>query len=674
MRTPMRRLLGDGGGRTSWRSFAPVVALASIMLLSLAVSISALRGVDRLLHDAAVRTATNWVDTVFARSDMFLAVFHQRAISREEAHYLEHINAVGGVVHYTFFDPNGRRLFGSRQNGTVGRSLEERVGDRARAILAGEIEVTVVRDGKRADKPPVYAVAYVPIIRAERIVTVARVVLDETEELALYSALANRTVLLGALMASVCVVYGVYLLLVVVRRRRDAAQIHHLAHHDRLTGLANRNTFQRALGDALAGLGRTGPGAALVLFDIDRFKSVNDALGHDVGDELLQEVGRTLRDRLPAGAVLARLAGDEFAALLPGTGERRAMRVAERALDAVRTLRQIGPRQVSVSVSAGVALAPRHGSLSEPMLRRAEVALDRAKSCGRDQAVLFEEGMEADEKAKNQLRMHLRSAVETNAFALNYQPLHHAVDGRLVGFEALLRLPDGQGGHIPPGVFLPVAEDLGLSARLGPFVIATACREASRWPHPLSVAVNLSPQEFEGEVWAVVQRALDASGLAPERLELEITEEHLIGDPERVRAELERLKALGVTIVMDDFGTGYSSLSYLWEFPFDKIKVDKSCFRALGRSAKADQALRTIAAMGRNMGLVTTAEGIETHEQREFARGVGYDIIQGFVYARPLPVCDVRAYVAAHAIGQAGTGPLGHANASRPPANAGYLN
>ena len=258
-------------------------------------------------------------------------------------------------------------------------------------------------------------------------------------------------------------------------------------------------------------------------------------------------------------------------------------------------------------------------------------------------------------RTRNALRERLRAAIENADLVVHYQPQHAAEDGQLVGFEALVRLADGAGGFVSPMDFIPIAEEMHLMGQLGAIVLSSAAKEAMRWPEHLHVAVNLSPQQFEGDVVGIVSDALRASGLSAERLELEITESLFISNPEHVAAQLRSLKDLGVRIAMDDFGTGYSSLSYLWQFPFDKLKVDRSCFARLGdktaangRDARVIAVLDTIGAMGRAMNLRITAEGIETSDQHAYARQAGYDEVQGFLYGRPMPVEELPAHILAN--------------------------
>ncbi len=253
--------------------------------------------------------------------------------------------------------------------------------------------------------------------------------------------------------------------------------------------------------------------------------------------------------------------------------------------------------------------------------------------------------MDGELKTRNTLRVMLRHALETDAFELHYQPIHEAESGALLGFEALLRLHDGDGGMISPAKFIPIAEDMGLTPRLGQWVLNEACRTASQWPADLSIAVNLSVQQFREDLVTVVESALALSGLAASRLELEITELLFIAEPDSVTEQLHRLKALGVRVVMDDFGTGYSSLSYLWKFPFDKLKVDRSCFMSLDQSENVGEVLRTISAMSGAMNLRVVAEGIETEVQRAFACQAGYDELQGFLCGRPMPLEAVTQYI-----------------------------
>jgi diguanylate cyclase (GGDEF)-like protein/PAS domain S-box-containing protein len=403
--------------------------------------------------------------------------------------------------------------------------------------------------------------------------------------------------------------------------REAQAQISHMARHDGLTGLANRTQLVEKLQNDLAGLPLRGGSIALHFIDLDRFKTVNDTLGHDGGDFLLKTVADRLRAVTRVDDLVARLGGDEFVVVQAGVNDRyQAEEFAGRLASAVTAPMKLKEQVIFATVSIGVALAPADGTNPERLLKSADLALYKAKTAGRNCIRYFLAEMDTELQARFELETLIRNAVRHDLFELHYQPLFEMAERHLIGFEALIRLPTEDGTLIPPLVFIPVAEDLHLIDKIGAWVLREACRTAATWPETLTVAVNLSPAQFlAGSVSDVVAAALKESGLAADRLELEITETLLLGNSEAIMAQLQTLKAMGVSIVMDDFGTGYSSLSYLWRFPFDKIKIDRSFMQGFdGSSRDVRTVMKTIIALGRELNMRVTVEGVETAAQVAF--------------------------------------------------------
>src|SRR5665213_801587 len=432
--------------------------------------------------------------------------------------------------------------------------------------------------------------------------------------------------------------------------RKAQAQISHMAHHDALTGLANRTQLVDKLNDALAVLPMQSAGIAVHFIDLDRFKNVNDTLGHDGGDFLLKTVAARLCSVIRLDDVVARLGGDEFVVVQTGVScKDQAEDFAIRLISAVTAPMKFGEHAMIATASIGIALAPANGTNPERLLKSADLALYKAKAEGRNCVRFFAAEMDTELQTRFKLEKMVRDAVLHNRFELHYQPLFEISERRLIGFEALIRLPAGDGTLIPPLVFIPIAEDLGLIDRIGGWVLQEACRTAATWPDYLTVAVNLSATQFlTGDISEVVASALKDTGLAAHRLELEITETLLLGNSETNMAVLQKLKNMGVAIVMDDFGTGYSSLSYLWRFPFDKIKIDRSFMQAFdgsGRDAKT--VVKTIIALGRELNMRVTVEGVETASQAAFLDKSDGDQAQGFFFGRPVPASEVSANILA---------------------------
>jgi diguanylate cyclase (GGDEF)-like protein len=424
----------------------------------------------------------------------------------------------------------------------------------------------------------------------------------------------------------------------VTERRRAEAKIMHMARHDALTGLPNRVLFKDKMEQALA----RGDELAVMFLDLDRFKGVNDSLGHPVGDALLCAVTERLQQVVPGAATVARFGGDEFAVVHSNISPNDARDLAARIIDAVVEPFDVHGHQVIIGTSVGIAMAPADGNEPDQLLRNADMALYRAKANGRGAYHFFQAEMDAQMQERRKLELDLRKALLADQFELYYQPLIEVASGEVSGFEALIRWNHPERGLVPPDAFIPVAEEIGLIVPLGEWVLKAACRQAMTWPDKFTVAVNLSAVQFRSPMLSLsVVSALGQSGLAASRLELEITESVLLQDDRGVLDALHQFRELGVRICMDDFGTGYSSLSYLRSFPFDKIKIDRSFVRELGKENDAVAIVRAVLDLGSSLGMTTTAEGVETEEQVEILRAEGCMQLQGYLFSRPIPAPQI---------------------------------
>lgn len=415
-----------------------------------------------------------------------------------------------------------------------------------------------------------------------------------------------------------------------------------MTRHDALTRLPNRLLFYEHLEQAMCLAGR-GTKCAILCLDLDHFKLVNSTLGHSVGDGLLQAVAARLQACVPEVDTLAHLGGDEFAIIHLGMEQsKEAALLANRIIAVLFDPFDIGGHQIVVSTSIGVAIAPDDGISSEKLLKNADIALYLAKIEGSGAVRFFEPEMDVRIQLRRMLELDLRGAVIRNEFELYYQPIINLIAGSITGFEALLRWNHPVRGLISPLEFIPLAEETGMIMPIGEWVLRTACAEAKTWPAPISLAVNLSPVQFKTDsLVGIVKAALEASGLRPDRLELEITESVLLQDTAGTLAALHQLRAMGIAVALDDFGTGYSSLSYLRSFPFDKIKIDQSFVRDLVMDKEAMSIIRAVTALGHSLCMKTTAEGVETLEQLNKLREEGCTEVQGYFFSRPKPASEL---------------------------------
>ena len=429
----------------------------------------------------------------------------------------------------------------------------------------------------------------------------------------------------------------------ITERRRAEERIRHLAHYDALTDLPNRTLFHERLKRELAEA-TADRQLAVLYIDIDEFKSVNDSLGHMIGDALLKSVAASLAACVRKSDFVARLGGDEFAILQTGIADTDdVMMLISRIFGAIRSPYQCLGHQVTTDASIGVALAPRDGTDIDRILKNADLAMYAAKAAGRRTYRFFETDMEAEVSARRSLEVDLRRALVDGGFEVHYQPCVGLQSNAITGCEALVRWRHPQRGMISPAEFIPLAEDTGLINQLGEWVLNSACREAAGWPGDVRLAVNVSPIQFRSGTLALkVMAALANSGLAADRLELEITEAVLIRDDEAALAVLHDLRAIGVRIALDDFGTGYSSLSYLQRFPFDKIKIDRCFITDIAKPGGSSCIVQAVVNIAAERDMTTTAEGVETVEQRDLLRELGCSEMQGYLFSPPKPAADIR--------------------------------
>lgn len=424
-------------------------------------------------------------------------------------------------------------------------------------------------------------------------------------------------------------------------------EVTRLALHDPLTGLANRRYLHLQLEGAIARAARDQTGFALLMIDLDGFKPVNDRHGHTAGDEVLMEVSQRLNALVRKGEIVARLGGDEFVVVLnPSTLGDAPIRAAQRLIASLSECIVLPQGEVRISASVGVAFYPTDGANTDDLIRKADVALYRAKNEARGDVRFFQQSMDEDVRERDALELDLRTAIAAGAIVPCFQPLMDLANGQLTGFEVLARWPHPTRGLVPPNTFVPIAEDTGQIDALTVSVMRAALLAARHWDPKLTIALNIAPQQLKSDL--LIERLLGVlreTGFPPERFEIEITENALIGDLELARRIVQGLKALGIRVALDDFGTGYSSLSHLSELPFDKLKIDRSFIHTMHSRPESATIVNAIIGLGRSLNMPTTAEGVESVADAELLTRLGCNVGQGFLYSRPLPAREVQGLI-----------------------------
>jgi diguanylate cyclase (GGDEF)-like protein len=626
-----------------------IIVLLAAMVLLLAIGgviLSRVVAANMLRADAR-STSSVWAATLVEGADI-PSLIAGATPSDTTKHLLANASQVGDIYRYKIWSKTGRLIFiservSSAQNETtLAKGHAQRIVD---SILSGST-FTETRVGNPPSNPSYFAESYVPIKQNGNVIGILEVYLDQTSDRTLYqsSFLATEGIIAFAvLLAGGLPGFMVYRKMLAHRKARAEAVF--LAEHDNLTGIANRKSLGETARSALAWGGRNKSYVAALLIDLDRFKDINDSFGHSAGDELLKAFALRLNSSIRTEDMAARLGGDEFVILQVGmTQPSGASSLADRLMETLSEPYEIGGLQLTCGASIGVAIGPTDATEWDQLLSCADAALYKAKAEGSNTICFFEAGMDAIFQERRRLEIDLRRALKTNAFQLAYQPLFRFHDGTLLGFEALIRWPEGWAPQ-SPAAFIPVAEESGLIVPIGAWVLETACKTAAAWTKPLKIAVNLSPLQFRhGDIVVVVKQALEESRLEPGRLELEVTESLWLQDTDAVFDKLTRLRAMGISIALDDFGTGYSSLTYLWKFPFDTVKIDRSFVTGMASDPKAGAIVNTIVALGRTLDLTVTAEGVETPAQAQALRESGCNQAQGYLFGRPLSAaaaCDL---------------------------------
>ena len=643
----------DRPSRLCWLAVSMWTGAAVLLL------VTALYGIDgtesRFLKREAERAALHYAEFVARTVPDLERVFDEGVLTEEAHSALLRSSRLGEVFRFKLFDRDGRQLLVSddldgpsplSDPGATRLGVHHGNAHVAGIVLGGENYIELKDGREKPDRPTVYSEAYVPLHTPEGLLGVLEVYVDQSERERSAAAAFGEV---AAIVLVLLLIAGAGIAWQLWQRRSDhrrgEAKIRYLAERDPLSGAFNRASFDGALVTAVRSAATAGSRFAVHCIDLDRFKEVNDTLGHAAGDQVLRHVTARLDALCRPGDVLARLGGDEFAILqaaLDGPHD-----VETRGREIVAALSaplEIDAHRVPCGVSVGAACFGIDATEVEELLHKADLAMYRSKRAGRGRFSFYDEALDRELEERRLLALDLRSALADDTLSLHYQPLFDASSDSTpepTGFEALMRWQHADRGNVPPAVFIPVAEETGIIESLGSWAIDQACREAVTWASGARVAVNLSPAQFKDgatDVVTVVEQALERTGLLPERLELEITESLLISDPEHVLHSLERLSALGVKIAMDDFGTGYSSLSYLWRFPFDKVKIDRAFVQGLESEDRVALIISSIVSLAHSLGMRVNAEGVETESQRESLRRLGCDELQGFLLGRPAPM------------------------------------
>jgi len=608
-----------------------------------AVDVALARIAARHLAADAEQVAVAWADyagRIVPDLDLILEGEVPSPLAQD---HLGNLRRAPGVAGFTLHDSAGQALLDSDSLTTRPEPAPDSgaIRETVRAVARDGAPQVALRQGDGRQRPLQYSAAFVPLKLQGGIVGVVDVRVDQTQRAAAIGQAFRRVgfVVGAALLA----VFGIGLALWYRhghQKRAAEERVRYLAAHDVLTGALNRASFEEALRHAVQQRADGGPGFAVLCVDLDRFKDVNDSLGHPAGDEMLRQVGRRLQALVRATDVVARLGGDEFAVMQVGVDNSEAVgRLAQRINESLSQPYDLLGQRTNGGASVGASIQGVDGNDPATLMHCADLALYRAKTNGRRGYSFYDPGLDEELQDRRALTRDLREALATQSLVLHYQPVWHDDGRELAGYEALARWPHATRGFVSPARFIALAEETGLIDELGQWVLRSACAEAASWPQALKVAVNLSPAQFrrEGHIVQEVADALAATGLAPGRLEVEITESLLLTNTDAVLGSLNALHALGVRIAMDDFGTGYSSLAYLWKFPFDKLKIDRAFTQAVADDEKVNLIVRSIVSLAHSMKISVNVEGVETLAQQSALKGHGADELQGYLLGKPMP-------------------------------------
>jgi diguanylate cyclase (GGDEF)-like protein len=642
-------------------SLATAVWLVAAMLMLAGVASSIRHLAEQHLAADAERVALGWSHHLARVVPDIDLVFLGEPPGPQAQDRLASLRGTAGLMHFSLFNAQGQLLLVSESLGTHARGSDVSPASTALARQVSErsVATTQLLHGDGKTMPLTYSQTWAPVHLGSQLAGVVEVTVDQSEMAQAIAASFRRAAMVAGAAVLVCLMAA----LAFNRKRADQTraareEANFLTQHDVLTGALNHGQFNLRLRQACdvepsrnASGTSPGQGLSVICIDLDGFGAVNERHGHQVGDALLRQAGLRLQAVLRGGDSLARLAGDRFGILQRGASDGASVTaLVERIVASLAQPYELpeSDQPVRVTASVGAALRGVDGQDADSLLHNAELALLRAKSRGRGTWSFYDASLDRALKERQALASDLHTALELGQLLLHYQPVYAGDGSTLKGYEALARWSHPTRGMVPPVIFIPVAEETGLIERLGRWVLRAACKEAAQWSRPLSVAVNLSSAQFaKGQaIVEEVRQVLHETGLAPSRLELEITESLLMQQTDHVLGTLQALRALGVRIAMDDFGTGYSSLAYLWRFPFDKLKIDRAFTQGLGVDPRVDVIVRSIVRMAHSLSIRVNAEGVETEAQSEALRRCGCDELQGYLLGRPVPA-DLLAHLEA---------------------------
>ncbi|SDY79159.1 putative bifunctional diguanylate cyclase/phosphodiesterase [Citreimonas salinaria] len=629
---------GGGGGLKGFQILAAGFSIAAALLM--AISIAVERTVEDVVKRQAIADSERWASHMARKVPDLERLIATGLPDAAQEEALRDTRSVGSIFRFSLYDSDGRLVLVSDDSpvGGAGSGAPEIDAEAAAVARTGRSTAGVDDGTGRTDRPDLHAEAYVPIRDGTGAIRgVAEVYVDVTATRAFFTASFRS---FGLILSAACLLMVSLPASAYVLQRRMALKaqesVEFLARHDSLTGLLNRAEFTaRAERDGRCTL------HALAFVDVDHFKQVNDTHGHRTGDALLTHIAHILQSEAGPEDLVARFGGDEFVLGIRNPSEDAAIEHVNAVVRRCAEPFRLDGKRINSTVSIGLARVDCAQSLDRT-LSQADAALYHAKAAGRSDLAVYGSEMGERMAARRALEARVRAALERKEFEIHYQPLVDGVTHGIVGYEALLRLRSDAGDPIPPAIFIPVAEELGLISEIGAWVLRTATAAFAAIEDGCTLSVNLSAVQFEdGALVPTVRAALHESGLPAQRLELEITESLLLGDSRSVEMQIDALKEMGVGIAMDDFGTGFSSLSYLWKYGFDRIKIDRSFVGALDENPeRARDIIETTVLLGQRLGMKITAEGVETAEQSALLTQLGCDVLQGYLYGRPGPIAD----------------------------------